>query len=212
MTPKETLQAAMLDLGLVVEAEFVPWSKSRSFKSNAKVTERSLNWRVTLKRVTPGHCGRGSLCTMRPCACRCGACADAPIGSSNARVILTTDYTAGIGHAPSYKQGRMTLDTETALAHETEKGTVAKPSANLGSVFSGKPIALDVCDVVSALASDSDAIDHPSFESWAGDLGYDTGSRSAEKTYRACLETALALRAGLGDAGLSKLRNACEGY
>lgn len=181
MTPKETLQAALTELGITVESVFVPWSKSRSFKAGVSVRERSLNWRVTLKR--------------------------------GAREIITTDYTAGIGHAPSYKQGaRMSLDGEAALIHETEKGTTAKPSANLGMVFAGKPIAVDACDVVYSLVSDSDVIDHPAFESWAGDLGYDTDSRSAEATYRACLDTALRLRAALGDEGLTKLRNACRDY
>lgn len=49
MTPKEQLAAAMAELKLTIHAEFVPWSKSRSAKAGAKVTERSLNWRVTLK-------------------------------------------------------------------------------------------------------------------------------------------------------------------
>lgn len=181
MTPKETLNQAMADLGVTVAAVFVPWSESRNFKPGARVTARSLNWRVTLKH--------------------------------NEREILTTEYSAGIGHAPSYKAGvRMSLDGEAALIHETEKGTQAKPSAYLGHVFSGKPITCDPCDVVHALVSDSSVIDHPDFESWASDLGYDADSRSAERTYQACLGIALKLRAAIGDAGLAKLRNACEGY
>jgi hypothetical protein len=181
---KENLQRAISDLEIAMVAVFIPWSKSRSsrsLKQGAHVTERSLNWRVTLKR--------------------------------NGREILTTDYTAGIGHAPSYKQGvRMTLDSEAALLHETERGTVAKPSANLRHVFSGKPIAADICDVVYSLVSDARAIDYPSFEAWASDYGYDVDSRKAEATYRACLEIGLALRASLGDSGFAKLREACNGY
>lgn len=181
MTPKEALQQAMSDLGVTVDSVFVPWSKSRSFKAGARVTERSLNWRVTVKH--------------------------------NGRDVLTTDYTAGIGHAPSYKQGvHMSLDAEAALKHETEKGTIAKPSANLGHVFSGKPITCDACDVVYSLLSDGGAIDFPSFEAWAREYGYDVDSRKAEATYRACVEIGLALRASLGDSGLAKLQQACEGY
>lgn len=178
---REALQQAMADLNVTITSVFVPWSQSRSFKQGARVAERSLNWRVTVKRGD--------------------------------REILTTDYTAGIAHAPSYKQCvRMSLDGENALIHETEKGTRAKPSANLGYVYAGKPIEADACDVVYSLVLDSDVIDHPSFESWASDLGYDVDSRSAEATYRACLDTALKLRAGLGEAGLQALRLACEGY
>lgn len=181
MTAKETLQQAMSDLGITIDAVFVPWSESRSFKPGAKVTERSLNWRVTVKR--------------------------------NNRAICTTDYTAGIGHAPSYKQGaRMSLDGEAALIHETERGTVAKPSAMLGHVYSGKPIKCDPCDVIYSLVSDSSAIDYPTFEEWARELGYDTDSRKAESIYRACLEIALALRSALGDSGLAQLQTACQDY
>lgn len=178
---KADIEQTMRDLGITIESVFVPWSESRNFKPGARVTERSLNWRVTLKR--------------------------------DDREILTTDYSAGIGHAPSYKHGvRLSLDGEAALVHETERGTHAKPSAMLGHVFSGKPIALDPCDVIYSLVSDADVIEHPSFESWANDLGYNADSRKAEATYRACLEIALALRAGIGDSGLTKLREACEGY
>jgi hypothetical protein len=36
-------------LGLTVESEFVPFSRSRHAKPNAKINDLSLNWRVTLK-------------------------------------------------------------------------------------------------------------------------------------------------------------------
>ncbi len=181
MSAKETLQQAIDELGITVEAVFVPWSESRSFKPGASVLERSLNWRVTLKR--------------------------------GERVICTTDYTAGIGNAPSYKQGvRVSLDGEAALIHETARGTRAKPSANLGHVFSGAPIMPDTCDVVYSLVSDSSVIDHSDFESWAGEYGYDADSRTAESSYRACLAIALQLHAAIGDTGIAKLRKACEGY
>jgi hypothetical protein len=108
----------------------------------------------------------------------------------------------------------MYLDQEFALAHETEHGTKARVTA-LGArcyVTGDKPIVPDICDVVACLVSDASAIDCRSFEDWASDLGYDTDSRKAEATYRACLETGLALRASLGNAGFAKLQTACEGY
>jgi hypothetical protein len=45
---KQELEQAISDLGLVVTAEFVPYSRSRSFKKDAKLDERNLNWQVTL--------------------------------------------------------------------------------------------------------------------------------------------------------------------
>lgn len=123
------------------------------------------------------------------------------------RDVLTTDYTAGCAHCPSYKQGaRWTLDYDATIRGECETGHAFK------SYGRGAKIALDTLDVVYSLAMDSDALDHPAFETWASDLGYDTDSREAEKTYRACLETALKLRAALGDDGLQQLRNACQDY
>ena len=49
-------------------------------------------------------------------------------------------------------------------------------------------------------------------EGWAADLGYDTDSRSAEQTYRACLEIGLKMRNGLGDAQLRALRGIYQDY
>lgn len=178
-SPKSILAAAMDDLKITIHAEFVPWSKSRSAKpAPAKVTERSLNWRVTLK-----HDGRD---------------------------VLTTDYRAGLGHCPSYKPGaRLTLEYVDAIAHETEMGTAYRAHS---VVFRGQPILPDACDVMASLVMDSDAIESRNFEDWASDHGYDTDSRKAEATYRACLEIGLALRAAVGDVGLSILRDAAQDY
>lgn len=128
------------------------------------------------------------------------------------REILTTDYSAGIGHAPSYAQryGRNghTLDEAAALEYETEHGFKYR-----GQGFQGRtPIALDPADVVWSLLLDADAIDHPTYESWAGDLGYDLDSRKGEAIYRICLEHALKLRAAVGDEGLRDLRDAGRDY
>lgn len=119
------------------------------------------------------------------------------------RQILETDYSSGVAHCPSYKQGRMTVDMYRAIVDETENG---KEGGNR------KAILPDPESVIVCLVSDSDVLDHSTFESWAGDLGYDVDSRKAEATYRACLMIALALRVGVGEVGLVKLREACQDY
>lgn len=43
-----------------------------------------------------------------------------------------------------------------------------------------------VADVLSCLALDASVLKAMTFEDWASDLGYDTDSRQAEATYRAC--------------------------
>lgn len=175
---KAELQAVIAELNLSVKSEFVPWSKSRNAKPvPIKMSDRSLNWRVTL-------------------------C----IGE---REILSTDYSAGIAHCPSYdrKTSRYnpTLDFSEKIAHETETGRRAT-----GFKTAIEP---DACDVISSLAMDSEAIDYANFEDWASNYGYDEAdSRSAEKTYRACLEIGLKLNNALGSNGLGRLREAAQDY
>lgn len=70
----------------------------------------------------------------------------------------------------------------------------------------------EIQDVIHGLLSDGDAIDHPTYESWASDFGYDTDSRKGEALYRTCLEIGLKLRSSLGDENLRKLRDEFQGY
>lgn len=177
---KLEILAAAQQLGVTMTTEFIPWSKSRNAKPTPKISDRSLNWRVTLH-----HKGR---------------------------VILTADYTAGIGHCPSYNwrdAAKPTLRFAEAIAHETETGTWFLEGS---TVFRGKPILPDFADVLTSFAADSDVLDHPTFESWASEFGYDTDSK-AEAIYRACLDITLRLRASIGEDGLALLREAASaGY
>jgi len=176
-------------LGLTVEAEFVPWSKSRNKDERAtdwsgkptKRPQRSLNWKVTLKRGD--------------------------------REILTTDYGAGTAHCPGYRQGDNSVDQARLIEYETEVGLMGFIGAS-GVLLpkGGRKIVPDTADVIASLARDSDVLDAAGFEEWASDLGFDTDSRKAEAIYRACLEIALKLRAAIGEDGLTKLREAASEY
>jgi hypothetical protein len=168
------------------------------FSQSRNRTEKSpsLNWRVTLHRTVSG---------IR-------------------RDILTTDYSAGCGHAPSYKQsfGRKSVEDrerDAMAAWECEHGGLAQgvryPAGGImaqayGSV--SKRIEPDTLDVIFSLVMDSDVLDAGGFESWASDFGYDTDSRKTEKTYQVCLDIALKLRVAIGDAGLQQLRTAFQDY
>lgn len=60
-----------------------------------------------------------------------------------------------------------------------------------------KPTATEV---LSCLASDAAGLENNnSFEDWCDEYGYDTDSRKAEKTYKACKHIASRLRTFLGD-------------
>lgn len=155
------------DLGLTIESEFVPWSKSK----RAGEPEPSLNWRVTLKR--------------------------------GGRPVLTTDYSAGQAHCPSYN-ARPTVYSKDAVRYECESGK--------RSGFQRRELLLpDLADVLACLATDAEA-HFATFEEWAGSFGYDPDSRKAEAIYRACLGIALKLRQGLGEDGLRRLWEAVEDY
>lgn len=85
------------------------------------------------------------------------------------------------------------------------KVVLRRPGHTLTTYFSmgyghkgAEPKAADVLD---CLASDASSIENANgFEDWAADFGYDTDSRKAEKTYKACEHIAKRLRNFLGEA------------
>ena len=167
--------------GVTMEAVFVPFSKSRNAKPGKDGKAwRSLNWRIRLFHRR----------------------ASAP--------ILETDYAQGEGYAPAYKAARnplrMTIDESRALSIELEEGFTASPR----HAFRKRIPAPSIGDVLQSLARDADALDYADFEEWAAEYGYDADSRSAESIYRACLEIATKLRAGLGASLLAEIRLAAS--
>lgn len=59
-------------------------------------------------------------------------------------------------------------------------------------------------DVLDCLASDSSSVSD-SLEDWCSNYGYDTDSRKAERTYKACVHAASRLKTFLGDAAYETL-------
>jgi hypothetical protein len=181
----------LLKHGIAVKSEFVPWSQSRNKgnKDERGNPVHSLNWRVTVL--------------------------------FGGREVLTTDYSGGIGHCPSYAAplpvsypGHKTAWVRAATAHECETGKEALWfGASLGFSKKTDPVpAPSPHDVLYSLVSDASVLDCGSFEEWASDFGYDADSRSAEKTYRACLEIALKLRNGFGEKELVGLQRLYQDY
>lgn len=54
-------------------------------------------------------------------------------------------------------------------------------------------------DVLDCLASDASSVENTSFEDWCDEMGWDSDSRKAERTYKACQHGAKRLKAFLGD-------------
>lgn len=124
--------------------------------------------------------------------------------------ILTTDYSAGEGHAPASKASVQRLGSRNsvmrheAITHEIETG--------FSSGTFRQAITPDPVDVIRSLVSDADVLDCSTFEEWADNIGCDKDSRKAEATYRECLALALKLRNGIGEAALAELREAAQDY
>lgn len=171
------------ECGLTMTAQFVPWSQSR----NKGDKYPSLNWLLTL---------------------------------TNGVHTLTLDYMQGCAHLPHY---------EHRFAHYVVYADVVREACETGKsrLQSGKRNAYDACgadrlvfriakveppalaDVLYCLVSDASVLDYGAFEEWAREFGYDEDSRTAEKTYRQCLEHALKLRQMLD---LDAAREAFQDY
>ena len=75
-----------------------------------------------------------------------------------------------------------------------------------GSAHTSEPTCADVLD---CLASDVTGIESQSFEDWCSDLGYDTDSRTAERTYNAVYKQLNSLTRLFGNDKLQELID-CE--
>lgn len=80
--------------------------------------------------------------------------------------------------------------------------------------YQGKAICKEpqAHDVIYCLISDAQSIEcADSFEDWASSLGYDTDSRKAEKTYKACVKNQQNIRRFLG-TDFDLFAEACQDY
>ena len=190
--PRDALAALMEREGLTVSAVFVPFSQSRNAAPRGRGPDgellkpwRSLNWRVTLNRTALTGGGSGLLAVKVT------------------RAMITTDYSAGEGHAPSAKVFRRgTVAYEEAVATEVETGRARNREGlalPLGGVIEPDPI-----DVFDSLVRDADTLDAGG---WGLELGYSDDSRAAEAIYQAGLAIGLAMRAGLGNDVLVEAQN-----
>ncbi len=209
VTPAEAIAA----LGLTVDAVFVPFSKSR----NKDQKHHSLNWRFTINRngreVLTGDYSAGEG--------HCPAKATEAPATYRARDRFRANGTPYPGTSSPYRAPTKAEALSDYLGEwrraECESGLAMEHSAAWGTEnFKPKkpaaPIMPDPVNVIWSCLMDADAIDHPSFESWAADYGYDTDSRTAEATYRTCLDMGLKMRAALGEEGLRQLRDAFQDY
>lgn len=170
--------------GVSYGAVFVPQSRSR----NKDAKEPSLNWRVT-------------------------------IAKGNAR--LEADYMQGCAYIPHYSHAfarNVVYDAAVREACETGKSRIIAHRSAYDAAQGGRAgispryreiPAPEFADVLYCLVSDAEVLEYSSFDEWTRAYGYDTDSRKAEQTYRACLDIALPLRQIVN---LDEAREAFEGY
>ncbi len=92
--------------------------------------------------------------------------------------ILRTDYGAGEGHCESYKASVKELGYRNSIMRDT----VTRQECETGKKWrsEGKRYEPLLADVLHSLVSDADAIDYPTYEEWAPNLGYDPDSRKGK--------------------------------
>ena len=167
--------------------EFIPFSQSRNKDSEHK----SLNYKVTLTR-----------------------------NSRN----FTFDYMMGSAHVPhkglpvSPATNYLKEMKRTVINRSCETGYQSKWCSGLERIIpvtkkmNQQRITPENTDVLHCCLLDAEVLDHPDFESWAGDFGYDIDSRSAEKIYKECLASALQFRQLFKSEELEELRELFQDY
>lgn len=137
---QEELQTAIAALGLTIKSEFVPFSRSRNAKPHPKISDRSLNWKVTLLRN-----GREVLTTDYGAGiAHCPSYKQGTMNTYDAeRIVFETEhgYKAGqfsghVGRAPGSKPLEPnTLDVIYSLTSDSDVldcGTFEEWASNLG--------------------------------------------------------------------------------
>lgn len=214
------IDAGLAALGLTVESVFIPYSQSRNAPGKDKKNPDawpSLNWRVTVKRngrnvlatdysAGAGHCPGNDVKTV-PTAYRAPRRRnymgkDYPGTTSQYRIATEAERLA------DYRNARCAAECESGFAMELDW----QAENRFKSKKPVQPILPDARDVFHSLVMDFSVLDSGGFENWVGDYGYDTDSRTAESTYRLCLDLALKMRAGIGEAGLETLRDLFTDY
>lgn len=120
----------------------------------------------------------------------------------NGQEFHSTEYSAGCAHAPEYKRAKaltaaVKAECETGIVYGSRIGKAVPPPA--------------VADVVHSLLLDASNTGER-FEDWAANYGFDPDSRSADRMYRACQETAAALRRAFDRDELAALETAFQDY
>ena len=130
---------------------------------------------------------------------------------------LSTEYHQGIAHHPNYVTGEWSsFYWEHFLPLLNTGKQIGIKIMDLRHPALARHAAADlappsIVDVVWSLLVDSSG-DFSSFENWAGDYGYDTDSREAERIFTACRDTKLKLETLFTASELEQLHELYQDY
>jgi len=188
---RAAILALMDELGISISSVFVPWSKSRNYREDAKIWERSLNWKVSL--VVNGR-------TLLTTDYSAGV---AHCKSYDHRALKCMQWS--LAHAACIERETETGRDSTWIDTVHVRGGHANPKPG-AAVAQPDPV-----DVLYSLVQDGAAFfNYTDFEDWAADYGLDTDSRKAFTSYRECLEIGANMVRGVGGLGEVNFRRLQE--
>ena len=134
----------------------------------------------------------------------------------NGKLVWSGPYKLGVGHVKGFPHGRLSmydwqrLDPAYEAGMKYDETAGARIAENLAKKQEVTP-QLD--DVLSSLLMDGVAyFDAQAFEDWCSDYGYDTDSRRAESTWKACDEIGRNLARAFTAQELEELREAASNH
>jgi hypothetical protein len=141
--------------------------------------------------------------------------------SRNGRKFWSGPYHIGIGHIkPIAARTPLTLTSTEASLYDAWKKAPSRDyilkaelASMVGKVAVQTKYTPAIADILHCLLMDgSSYFDAQSFEEWCSELGYDSDSRKAEKTFQECQETGRKLSRAFNPMELSHLRNVAQDY
>lgn len=131
----------------------------------------------------------------------------------NGQKILTGEYHEGQGHCPANKNAKAKYELQKMIEKECEEGFEAWYGNALDFVHVNKkkPILPDMVSFVWCTLSDANS-GRDDFHDFCGNFGYDEDSRSAERIWKACVETAAKIYSSFTTEELNILEELYQDY
>lgn len=127
-----------------------------------------------------------------------------------ADTIESFDYYTGTGHRVIFKPTQYEIERK-ALASCVNKRSIMAENIRANMADCVKPFAPFAAGVLHSLIMDGTASEQ-SFNGWCADLGYDSDSMKAFKTYQACCETGEKLKSIFSRKQISELAELLADY